>query len=133
MTVRRVLLVSLAALLLAGCGASGEPVPLLTATEPDPLGSGACYLWWGQGELIEDATHGTAISEPSGNIITLKWPMGYTARRSGGTIEVLDTTGNVAAMTGRKYQFFTSAWTGNSGPAYTGGPGCAREIDSFIE
>jgi hypothetical protein len=52
MTVRRVLLVSLAALLLAGCGASGQPVPLLTATEPDALGDGACYLWWGQGELI---------------------------------------------------------------------------------
>ena len=131
MGVRGVLLVSLAALLLAACGASGEPVPLLTATEPDPLGSGSCYLWWGQGELVEHATAGTAVKEQSGRIRALEWPMGYSARRSGGTIEVLDTTGNVAAMTGRKYQFFTSAW--GPDPVYSGGPGCAREIDSFIE
>ena len=131
MTVRRVLLVSLAALLLARCGASADPVPLLTATEPDPNPPGACYLWYGQGELIEDATHGTAIREPYGNIRALEWPMGYSARRSGGTIEVLDTTGDVAAMTGRKYPFPTSAW--GPDPVYSGGPGCAREIDSFIE
>ena len=132
MAVRRVALVSLAALLLAGCGSSADPVPLLTATEPDGPGNGACYLWYGQGELIEDATAGTAVKQPDGVIIELSWPMGYTARRSGGTIEVLDTSGQVAAVTGRKYQFFTSSWTGSSGPAYTGGPGCVREIASFI-
>ncbi len=132
MGVRGVLLVSLAALLLAACGASGEPVPLLTATEPDPLGSGACYLWYGQGELVEHATAGTAVKEQSGRIRALEWPMGYTARRSGGSIEVLDTTGNVVAVTGRKYRFSTSSW-GDQPVVYSGGPGCALEIFTYDE
>jgi hypothetical protein len=132
MAVRRALLVSLAALLLAGCGFGGESVPLLTATEPHPEGlpDGSCLLWWGQGELIESATAGTAARQPAGVIITLRWPMGYTARRSGGSVEVLDSRGQVVAVTGRKYQFWTSAWY-PPGPWYTGGPGCVEEIASF--
>ena len=135
MAVRRALLVSLAALLLAGCGSGAEFVRLLTATEPHPEGlpDGACLLWQERGELIEDATAGTAVRQPDGVIITLAWPMGYTARRSGETIEVLDTRGQVVAVTGRKYQFSTAGygWNGTPGRAYTGGPGCVEEIASF--
>ena len=135
MAVRRALLVSLAALLLAGCGSGGESVPLLTATKPNHGGlqDGACYLWRVQGELIEDATAGTAVRQPDGVIDALMWPMGYTARRSGETIEVLDTRGQVVAVTGRKYQFSTAGygWNGTPGRAYTGGPGCVEEIASF--
>ena len=135
MAVRRALLVSLAALLLAGCGSSAESVRLLTATRPNPDGlpDGACPLWQVQGELIEEATAGTAVRQPDGVTITLAWPMGYTARRPGETIEVLDARGQVVAVTGRKYQFWTAAypWDGTPGPAYIRGPGCVEEIASF--
>ena len=133
MAVRRVLLASLAALLVVGCGAFGDRVPLLTAAEPDPVGGGGCYLWYGEGVLIEDATAGTALQQSDCVIIALKWPRGYTARRSGGTIEVLDEMWQVVARTGRTYRFWTSSWSGSSEPAYTGGPGCVEEVSSRMD
>jgi hypothetical protein len=89
---------------LVGCGPSGGP--LLTG---DPLGNGWCYLAEGGGRLVVDPSYGTAIIPPDGSTGTLSdrrivaWRPGYTARRSGPEVEVLDPQGRVVATTGRSY------------------------------
>jgi hypothetical protein len=87
------------ALLLAGCGAAreatkGELVPLLT-------GDLGCYAG-GEGgptaPLLAEPRYGTSVfGKP------VMWPTGYTARRAGSEVEVLDTQGKVKATTGRTY------------------------------
>jgi hypothetical protein len=71
------------------------PVRLLT-------GSLGCYAG-GEGPgatapLVVDATYGTSfLGRP------VMWPTGYTARRAGFEVEVLNTQGKVIATTGRTY------------------------------
>ena len=94
------------ALLLAGCGPSGEPVELLT-------GDSACYLGGEQGvtgELVAGGPYGTMF-----NGDTVMWPKGYTGRRAGDEIEVLDADGGVRATTGRTYHI-ASAWASQLPP-----------------
>jgi hypothetical protein len=92
-TVKRSITTTLAlALFLAGC--VREPVPLLT-------GSLSCYAGGESGptgRLVVDPTYGTSF-----NGQPVMWPEGYTARRAGGEVEVLDANGNVKATTGRTY------------------------------
>ena len=88
------------ALSLLGCyagGASappGESVPLLT-------GALSCYAG-GEGgptaPLVVDPKYGTSF-----NGQPVMWPSGYTARRAGSEVEVLNTHGKVIATTGRTY------------------------------
>ena len=63
--------------------------------------------------LVVDPTYGTAIIAAK-NVnsmvglpevpLTVAWPAGFTARRSGSEVEVLDPQGNAVALTGRNYQ-----------------------------
>jgi hypothetical protein len=88
------------ALSLLGCyaaGASappGQSVPLLT-------GALTCYAG-GEGgptaPLVVDAKYGTSFDGQP-----VMWPKGYTARRAGSEVEVLNTDGKVIATTGRTY------------------------------
>jgi hypothetical protein len=70
------------------------------------------------GLLLPDAQHGTIIDvefyNPSDSGLSdfmpsdmgmtpLMWPEGYTARRSGTELEVLDEAGEVVATSGRRY------------------------------
>jgi hypothetical protein len=100
------------ALCLVGCGwlpPYGDPVQLLTGP-PDGNGGG-CFAASASGLLVVDATHGTAIvgnNLPSmvglGDVpVTVAWRPGFTARRSGSEVEVLDPQGSVVATTGRSY------------------------------
>jgi hypothetical protein len=88
------------ALSLLGCGVAapsappGESVPLLT-------GDLGCYAG-GEGgptaPLVAEPQYGTSVfGKP------VMWPTGYTARRAGSEVEVLDTHGKVKATTGRTY------------------------------
>jgi hypothetical protein len=95
------------ALCLVGCG--GDPVQLLTG---EPLGPNSCFASaTGTGLLVVDPTYGTAIIDNGqhslvglGNEpLTVAWRPGFTARRSGSEVEVLDPQGNVVATTGRSY------------------------------
>jgi hypothetical protein len=84
------------ALLLAGCGSGESPtaVPLLT-------GNLGCYAGGESGPtalLVADPTYGTSL-----NGQPVMWPGGYTARRAGSQVEVLDAAGTVRATTGRTY------------------------------
>ena len=77
-----------------GCGAGG-PVKLLTGVGE------ACYAGGEQGAtapLVVDLQHGTSFAGRP-----VMWPIGFTARRAGAEVEVLDAEGNVRATTGRIY------------------------------
>jgi hypothetical protein len=88
------------ALSLLGCDAGGvgappgESVPLLT-------GDLGCYAGGEGGPtalLLAEPQSGTSVfGKP------VMWPTGYTARRAGSEVEVLDTQGKVKATTGRTY------------------------------
>jgi len=87
----------------------GEPVPLLAGQGRD--GHGACYLNFFVDELVADPVSGTAIVEeyttkdgPQSRVVPIMWPTGYTGRRSGGEVEVLDRHGQVVARTGGTYR-----------------------------
>jgi hypothetical protein len=131
MAMRRVLVVWLAALLVAGCGSFGLSVPLRTATGPGPLPEGSCYLSYGGGDFIEHPTYGVAVANENG-IYELEWPIGFTARRSGGNIEVLDTKGTVVAVTGRKIRIDGSSWGPPPGPVRVDNSVCVLQGDQAV-
>ena len=104
------------ALCLLGCAPeavnTAETVTLLTG------GSEGCYPGpgpWAGGQLLADPPSGTAIEVdssgsgysphiglPIGSIVPVMWPTGYTARRAGTEVEVLNLDGEVVATTGRR-------------------------------
>jgi hypothetical protein len=89
-----------------------EPVHLLTADSADftavsaMIGGGpdGCGYPW-QGLLVADATSGTAlITGNRGDVVPVVWRPGFTGRRSGSEVQVVDPQGNVVAVTGHKYR-----------------------------
>jgi hypothetical protein len=100
-------------LCLLGCGApAGEPVQLVTVD----AGRG-CGLLPIFADLIADPTFGTALTrvgvapQPPPSMVSdergpAKWPTGFTGRRIGSEVEVLDRHQNVVATTGRRYQIY---------------------------
>ena len=113
------LLVTLSiALAVAGC--AGPPVTLLTGPNPfaDDNGTTGCYTNFAVGKLVVDATYGTAITDESiGGTGPVLWPTGYTGRRSGSEVEVVDREGHVVARTGNRYQI-EGAFTGDNPRAW---------------
>ena len=106
---KRVVAVLALALVVLACGEQlqlGEPVPLLPGY-PEPTVKG-CYAMSVTGPLVVDPEYGTAMiiedlgSKPFRTIVG--WPQGYTARRAGSEVAVLDPDGKVVAVTGRKYR-----------------------------
>ena len=100
------------ALSLLGCGSAappGESVPLLT-------GATGCYAG-GEGgptaPLLAEARYGTSFSGKP-----VMWPRGYTARRAGSEVEVLDTQGKVKATTGRTYHMSSAPVYEGAGPSH---------------
>jgi hypothetical protein len=89
------------AVALLGCGSAGEPVSLLTSAAP-------CYLDWTLGLLSVDPTYGTQVKDeggdPPGSVSVVMWPPGYTGRRDGAEVSVLDPNGAVVATTGHRYK-----------------------------
>jgi hypothetical protein len=107
-------------LLVLGCGLLPAPVQLVTG---DPL-HGGCFTAQVAGLLVVDPTYGTAIvGNHHGSMVqlgdvpvTLAWPPGFTARRSGSEVEVLGPQGNAVAMTGRSYQLSGGLTAGSGFP-----------------
>jgi len=101
----------------------GEQVPLLTqrpVAQTPPVGAvTGCYTNWWAGVLTVDKTYGTAMadegmaaatghSQPPGPIM---WPTGYTGYRVGSQVAVVDTNGNVVAITGQRYKIIMGGLT----------------------
>ena len=53
-------------------------------------------------DVIADPTSGAPTDAATGE--SFAWPKGFTARRSGSEVEVIDPAGNVVLMTGRRYR-----------------------------
>ena len=102
------------ALCLVGCGllpGHGDPVQLITG---QALAPNSCFAADVAGLLVVDPTYGTAIVAQAGvgSMVgvtdvptTVAWRPGFTARRSGSEVEVLNPLGIVVATTGRSYRF----------------------------
>jgi hypothetical protein len=89
------------------------PVPLLTAPDDGMVG---CYTSGTDGVLTADATYGTAIVENEAPIPVM-WPHGFTGRRSGYQVEVVDSSGHVVARTGTRVQI-GGGYTGENPRAF---------------
>lgn len=82
------------ALCLLGC--NSQPVAVLTGVDAN-----ACYAGGESGPtalLVVDPKYGTSFDGKP-----LMWPVGYTGRRLGDEVEVLNAAGTVVATTGRLY------------------------------
>ena len=93
------------ALCLAGCGwlsPYGDPVQLITGP---PGSSFGCFLHSVSGSLVVDPKYGTAIIDnQSATLTTVAWRTGFTARRIGSQVVVIDPQGNEVATTGKSYR-----------------------------
>lgn len=67
---------------------------------PDNIEVGGCYTTWFNGVLRADPTYGTAL-----NTLPIAWQPGYTARKVGSEVNVLDPEWNIVATTGNRYRF----------------------------
>jgi hypothetical protein len=90
------------ALFLLGCGSAVPPqdrVQLVTDNSDAWFYGGgfrsACWLMPSSGQLIADPEFGTAFGEGT----PAKWPPGYTGRRVGPEVEVVNRDGKVVATT----------------------------------
>lgn len=98
---------------LGGCGWLPLPSQSVHLISGPPDHDGGCFAADVSGLLVVDPTDGTAIvanGHPSmlalSDVpVTVAWPPGFTARRSGSQVEILDPQGNVVATTGRSYTF----------------------------
>jgi hypothetical protein len=102
------LFVAIAAIVV-GCGflPSSDPVALITAPNRE------CFAADVTGLLVVDPIDGTAIVGDGHRSmlalddvpVTVAWPPGFTGRRSGAQVEVLDPHGQAVGITGRSYTF----------------------------
>jgi len=108
------------AICLVGCDPPthlGEPVELLTGVQP--FDEAACETYFGVFWLIADARFGTAIIDSAfEKAIPVMWRQGFSGRRSGADVAVLDPSGKVVAQTGHGYRIEGTYWPppGDAGP-----------------
>jgi hypothetical protein len=90
------------ALVVLGCAA---PVSLLSGV-PSGFGDVGCFTNFAAGPLIVDPDDGTAIVDGAmgGATTPVMWRPGFSGRRVGSEVEVLDPDGEVVATTGRSYR-----------------------------
>ena len=77
------------------------PVPLLTVETQTSFGSCVLDLYY-VADLIADPKSDAPTDAATGK--SFAWPKGFTARRAGSEVEVLDPAGNVVLMTGQRYR-----------------------------
>jgi hypothetical protein len=86
-----------------------DSVLLVTGAPMGMSGDVGCYTDSASGPLVTDPRYGTAIIDRGGmnqqtNIaVPVAWRPGFSGRRAGSELEVLDPAGNVVAVTGRDY------------------------------
>jgi hypothetical protein len=108
-------------LVLASCGSTisgGAPVQLLTGVVPGYTENGGCFTNFAVGTLVVDEKYGTAITDEtamSDHPVTtpVMWRPGFTGRRAGSEVEVMDRQGLVVARTNQRYQIAGGYWFEN--------------------
>lgn len=71
-----------------------------------------CFVDVRPGVLVADPNFGTASRVEGGGELPVMWPHGFTARRAGSEVEVLDAEGNVHATTGTFYNLTGARYQG---------------------
>jgi hypothetical protein len=99
--VARALIVSLVTI-VAGCGFVGStPSSNLTSvalrTWPSMSPSDACMQALATGPLVLDPVSGLGLANPSGQVIHVQWPFGYTARQDAARLALVDPEGRIIA------------------------------------
>lgn len=115
---RRIGAAAALALSLLACAPAAErsdAVRLLTGVVPGYTDNGACFTDFALGPLLIDPKYGTAVRDEtagaSAPVTTpVMWRPGFTGRRDGSEVAVLDPAGNVVATTGRKYEIAGGYW-----------------------
>ena len=114
------------ALSLLGCGtAKGERVEL-TITQ---LSVPGCHPVATALYLVADLEYGTATKFDLGDTLAqpLYWPTGYTGWQVGSEVEVRDTSDNVVAVTGHRYDiYYANVGYGVEPPGRIAIAGCIR-------
>ena len=107
---RRVTTALALALCVLACGSKAPPADQVGLVTVSPGGEIGCWLMPTYGELVADAEFGVALRGGTPAV----WPLGYTGRRVGSEVEVLDGSQNVVARTGIGVQQIW--WGGGEGP-----------------
>ena len=113
------------ALSLLACGtARGERIEL-TITQ---LSVSGCHPLATPLYLVADPEYGTATKFNLGDTLAepLYWPTGYTGWRVGSEVEVRDTSDNVVAVTGHRYDIYVNVGNGVEPPGRVTTAGCIR-------
>lgn len=88
---------------LAGPSVSPTGGPALLVTVETQTSFGSCVLdLYYVADLIADSTFGTPTDAATGK--SFAWPKGFTTRRAGTEVEVLDAAGKVVLLTGQRYR-----------------------------
>jgi hypothetical protein len=69
-----------------------------------------CYTSGTSGDLVTDLVSGVAIIERTGRRIAVTWPPGWTGRRSGTEVEIVDSHGDVHMRTGTHVYLMGGYW-----------------------
>jgi hypothetical protein len=85
----------------APSASSSGSVQLLTVETQTSFGTCVLDAFY-VADLIAEPTSGAPIDGATGK--SFAWPKGFTARRSGSEVEVLDPAGNIVLMTGHRYR-----------------------------
>lgn len=80
----------------ASAASSSVPLNYLSSSN----GPHVCFLAGFTGTLEDDLTAGLVFADQYGRRIPVLWQPGWTARKSGAVIEVIDSWGTVFARTG---------------------------------
>jgi hypothetical protein len=103
---RRITTTLALALCLLGCDAfASASGPIAVRTTDSDAVDPNCYLAGTAAELILDPSAGLAWRFGPDDIRPVIWPRGYTARRVGSEIQVLNRDGFVIARSGRTVEF----------------------------
>jgi hypothetical protein len=89
------------ALLFAACD-TRQPVTILT-------GSAECYDGW-TGDLAFDAASNGVSFDIGAGPNPIQWPLGYTGRRSGREVEILNRAGTALYRTGTRVSLMGDGW-----------------------
>lgn len=86
-------------------------------------------------QLLIDPQYGTALAEYGGSKTPVMWRPGFTGRRVGSEVVVLDPTGNVVATTGQSYRiagnYLYETADGENGIFRRGWVGSTIGVDMF--
>jgi hypothetical protein len=102
---RRIVTMLAFALCLAGCDALARSEPVDVRSSDTDTPAAQCYLAGTAAELILDPSVGLAWRFGPEDIRPVIWPRGYTARRVGSEIKVMNSHGVVIARSGRMVEF----------------------------